>query len=89
MTLACAGCGRREFATGGGSPPTPALPHEGGGGSDINSPFVCVDCRDSESALRYCNRCGNESPEGELVSYGGRCAWCRSADDIPWEEPAD
>ena len=53
------------------------------------SPFTCEDCRDSATPLKYCNRCGNESPEEELAAYGGRCSWCRSADDIPWEEPLD
>ena len=70
MTLACAGCGQREFV-------------------ESATPFFCENCRDTATPLRYCNRCGNESPEEELAASGGRCSWCRTADDIPWEEPLE
>lgn len=78
MTLACAGCGQRN------GPPIAALTT-----LYPPTPFTCEECGNSAAPLRYCNRCGNESPESELTSYGGRCGWCRTADDIPWEEPAD
>ncbi len=33
-----------------------------------------------------CSRCGNETAARELAASGGRCEWCRSVDEVPWEE---
>ena len=56
---------------------------------DVSSPFICEDCRDSSAPLRFCNRCGRETAPAELTASGGRCDWCRTADDIPWEEEGE
>ena len=55
---------------------------------DVVSPFTCEECRDSSTPLRFCNRCGRETATAELTA-SGRCDWCRTADDIPWEEEGE
>lgn len=52
------------------------------------APFlVCAECLGLDGPYRFCTRCGQETPPSELK--GGYCDWCRVADDIPFEEPAD
>ena len=75
MTLACGRCGRRA-----------AMPETGPQAVAQPRPFTCVECGQSADPLRYCNRCGNETPEPELA-VTGHCEWCNAAEEIPWEEP--
>lgn len=88
MTLACGRCGRRPDAHESESDVAPdgwapAFPTEAS-----LAPMVCPACVTSSTLLGFCNRCGNETPEAELLP-SGRCEWCRSADVIPYEEPED
>jgi hypothetical protein len=49
--------------------------------------LVCRECYGDGRPFRFCARCGQETPQEELRV--GRCAWCRAAEDIPFEEPDD
>ncbi len=91
MTLICGRCGRRPDAHEAESDAaperwSPAFTTEASPGA--LAPMVCAACVTSTAPLGFCNRCGNETPEAELLS-SGRCEWCRSADVIPYEEPED
>lgn len=87
IALHCNRCGRKSQDL------TPALPKRVGPATTENASaqpfFVCADCFpvSNGQAGRYCSRCGNETPSTNLTA--GRCDWCRSADDIPFEEPDD
>jgi hypothetical protein len=85
--LHCNRCGRRSQDL------TAELPTQVGPGtteSALPDPFfVCVECssKSNGQGYRYCGRCGNETPSVNL--FAGRCDWCRTADDVPYEEPDD
>ncbi len=86
LLLHCNCCGRESRDL------TPEIPAPSGiRVEDVDSdPFyVCAECYPSAGGegYRYCARCGHETPSSELA--GGRCAWCRAADDIPFDEPSD
>ena len=86
MVLHCNRCGRESRDL------TPEMPATSGAkseGLDADPFYVCAECyplSDGRS-YHYCARCGHETPSSELAA--GRCAWCRAADDIPFDEPSD
>ncbi len=87
IALHCNRCGResRDLA-----PEMPAVTDSGPSEESSVEPFyVCAECYPVSNGrdYRYCTRCGQETPSIELA--GGRCDWCRAADEIPFDEPSD
>ena len=88
----CNRCGRGGTDLFAEAPMSPRSWIEGGNGGEddqgLQPFFVCSPCsRDAESPYRFCGRCGKETPPDDLM--GGQCSWCRAAESIPFDEPAD